>query len=655
MRRRMSRPRRRPLSSRRRSGSALVLTLMLTAVLLVSVTAMLYAVRHTSRSTSDKFAYEECYHAATAGLQMVSAWLLRPQLAASHLGEEVGTAVQGITSGTVDLSTAVILSNYSLAGMSPERMLDYYNGAYNFTAEGTRLDDGRRVIYTFPDTAGRIIVFQNDALANQTASLFDPAAENVRSYVSRLRITTPYPAGASGSTAAGLWAGEELGLRRVSLIVEAEAVTLSAGTEKRRLVQQKLLVYPPVEGSPPLSMGHAIISGAGVQVKGSSSLNVHWGPVMVTGDIDLLDIGPLDTNAKKLHAAGKFFGAGVGDEHWLKWAASGLIYHKNGGNRTPVFPDTINGVEVRDFFVQVLNGQFGENWFPDRITLTGYYNQPLMTQLVNTNNNSMPDLYAPPNNGVYTEGTGAFVQKSPAVAEQVDAMIWNTLDYATWKQFAIKKNGYLRPTVSGGSVSGYVNAEGQKLYVTPSRTLTTSPTGNTPMTNLAQLSMKPLVPASGNTADIADRILFVDTPEGTPDGTKRTITLGSNDDFFWKGLLYLNASLSTSGGGAFPTILGKNPDDYRADPVGTSTGTLIPGCYLDGALMVTGQMSRTGNAAIYGTLIATGGYGGSGGPDIYYNSRNAQGLFRGQGTHVATFQIIEGPTAELNSWPAGTQ
>src|SRR5690606_31987845 len=129
----------------------------------------------------------------------------------------------------------------TLAGMSPsDQIAEYYAGKYNsFSAAGATLSDGRRVIYNFPATNDKIIVFQNDAIALQSHSLFNPDAPNARSYISKLRITTPYPAGASGSNAAGPYMGEQLGLRRTSLIIEAEAVTKTAGVTKRRVLQQK--------------------------------------------------------------------------------------------------------------------------------------------------------------------------------------------------------------------------------------------------------------------------------------------------------------------------------------------------------------------------------------------------------------------------------
>jgi hypothetical protein len=53
------------------------------------------------------------------------------------------------------------------------------------------------------------------------------------------------------------------------------------------------------------------------------------------------------------------------------------------------------------------------------------------------------------------------------------------------------------------------------------------------------------------------------------------------------------------------------------------------------------------NGCIYGSLVAKGGYSGSGSPDIYYNSRNAGGLFRDVVDDQTIAQIITGPTTEL--------
>jgi hypothetical protein len=227
-------------------------------------------------------------------------------------------------------------------------------------------------------------------------------------------------------------------------------------------------------------------------------------------------------------------------------------------------------------------------------------------------------------------------------------MINNVLEYTTWKTFAIANNGYVRPKTGGG----YVNANGQTLYVTSGGVLTTVAPGNTAFVTLSQVTMKNLVPSNGNTYGIPDRMLFIDTPEGTINGTPVTISVNSSDNFFWKGMIYLNGNWSTSGGGAFPDVLMKDPDQYAADPTGTTTGAKIPYCYLDGLLYVTGTLDRTGNASVYGCLVTKAGYGGTGSPDIYYNTRLKSGLFSsisGSGS-LNLAEAVTGPISERNRW-----
>jgi hypothetical protein len=51
-------------------------------------------------------------------------------------------------------------------------------------------------------------------------------------------------------------------------------------------------------------------------------------------------------------------------------------------------------------------------------------------------------------------------------------------------------------------------------------------------------------------------------------------------------------------------------------------------------------------------VITKGGYGGSGSPDIYYNSRLKNGLFAnvtGGGNNLLS-QAVSGPIVELNKW-----
>jgi len=52
-------------------------------------------------------------------------------------------------------------------------------------------------------------------------------------------------------------------------------------------------------------------------------------------------------------------------------------------------------------------------------------------------------------------------------------------------------------------------------------------------------------------------------------------------------------------------------------------------------------------------VISKGGYGGGGSPDIYYNSRLKEGLFRDvQGTGQTGIMVacVSGPIQEKNGW-----
>lgn len=637
--------------SSRRRASALILTLIFAGVLAISVGSMLFSVRHLARSTSDKVAFEEAYVVGQSGLAAAKAWLINPDLAVSQLGAAAGLKLAAVTSGALALSHYVRdhrEESALLASMDSGQILSFFTPFDSGLGGGGSLDGDRVVLVEFTSPDDRLIKFRN---GQSRSSLFDPEDSTARSCVRRLRITTPFRG--SGTSAAGPFTADDL--RRVSLILEAEAVALSAGSPKTRVLQQKVLLIPGIENTkaPGLAPGAAVTAagGAGISVGGNSSLSVHWGPGWSTNNIELLDL-TLDTDdpIKVLTATGKFFGAGIdtekeGSDKWLKWQTSGLLTDSRGN---PILRDaastslthpTINGVPVTDFFVQILNGDFGPDWSPDKVQLDGDYlwkgagewASPFTGEGV---------LYDPRPEGesAWPLGSGALVQKDPSVAARIDSLIRNDLDYTAWKTYAIANNGYVRPTGSGKDAH-FVNNDGQVLYVTPDRTLTTNPEGNARLTNLDQLSMADLIPDSRNTSSIPDRILFIDTVSGTEDGPLGRVVLGSG--FFWKGLLFCMADVEASGVKASQSILMKNPDEYAQDPKGDSTGTIQKSCLMDGVLYVAGNYTCTGNGNIYGSLICRGGFTGSGTPDIWFNTRNRFGLFREPVAGVNLHELAE--------------
>lgn len=641
-------------------GSALVVTLILVGVMFFVTGLMVLHVRDLSRSSLNKMLYEEAYHAAMSGLAATKSWLMNPTIAKQQVGSTIGEKLEKITSGGLALSNYVRANRDNttlLDNMTASQIVSYFTAFDSSFGSGQTLPDGRQVIYEFTGPGGKVIHFRNDAFGNPTEKLFVSGGDGARAYVTRIRITTPYRS--SGLSPAGPYYKDDL--RKVTLIIESEGQVLGPPRSKTRIVQQKVLLMPGVDeiDQPLLSSSAGLMSGAIVTAGGTSSLNIHWGPVLSSGPIHLLGLSPLEIPSKtgdpyELEASSnKFVGAGVGTEKWVKWQTSDKLYFKQGSNVTPIFPNALNGVTVTDFFVQVLNGAFNSGTkplVPAMLKLSGDYNwtAPGQWALPTTGRGILFDPI-PDGQTLYPMGTGALVQNWPQIALEVSNTLDVALDYDFWKSFAIANNGYIRPKTGG---TGYVNEKGQTLYVTPTGMLTTVATGNTLFTSLAQISMKKLVPPSGNTSQLPDRILFIDTPQGTKNGTPVNVSLGSNDAFFWKGMIYCNGNWSTSGGGAFPTVLMKNPDEYAADPTGNSTGSLIANCYLDGLLYVTGNMSRTGNATIYGTLVTKGGYGGTGSPDIYYNSRLKKGLFAStvEQQSKVLHALISGPIAELNAW-----
>ncbi|MGI8907472.1 MAG: hypothetical protein ACR2IE_13385 [Candidatus Sumerlaeaceae bacterium] len=633
-------------------------------ILLGSVAAMLYAMRNSIRASDDRIAYEENYHCAMSGLAAAKYWLFKHGVPAkAQLAGTMGNTIDALASGSVNLSNYVrenATGSNTPYTMSGQAILQKYTQAVSTLGTGDpALPGGRRVLAQLGSDDSKLIFLRRDVPEMNTQDLFE-GTDTPRSYVSKIRFTTPY-----GNDDPTNYQPDDL--RRVSIIVEATAVTKGQGVKKVRTLQQKLLVVPVHgESEDPIlgPVAGVAFGGGAVTVTGVSSLKIHWGPVWSKANIELLQLAftPTAGTAVKTLAAGsdqqgKFYGAGTLNdglfEKWVKYQTAGLFTTTGG---TPIFKDsastsltnpTINGVPVKDLFVQIVNGSFGANWGSgtnNKLRLDGVYKDTYKTAAGVWAGAGLGPGILYDNLGAgqnqYTTGTGALVQRDASMIGKVDNLINTQLDYNTWKQFAIANNSYIRPANTG---NGFVNQVGQTLYVTPARTLSTSPTGNSALTDLKQISIPTsLIPADGNTAKLRDRILFIDNK---PNGQFGSVAIKSG--FFWKGLMYVHGGVDIQGAGASGNVLLKNPDEYKTDPTGSSTGTKIGNIIMDGVMLVEGTLSRSGNAAIYGSLVAKGGYSGNGTVDIYYNSRNAGGLFKEVVDDQTISQIITGPTMEI--------
>lgn len=688
---------------RSNAGSILILTLLLVGVLAISVAAMLGSVRHLVRNADDRIAEEECYHTAMAGLNTTKAWLMRADMATTQTGATIAGALQQITSGALDLSNYVInekkvpevIENLSLADVEAF----FSSRVPGYSGQPVPGESGRRtIIYEWGGGTDKPMVIRRGigTTGKFTAPLFNvPLGNDARSWVERIRITTPYR---------GEGTPPKDNLRMTSLIIEVEAKTVGAGVEKTRVLSGRVLVIPQREWLPPAQSGAAILSGAIVDIGGNSPLQVHWGPIWSKGNLKVLGVSYDKGNVNQANPSASIpptltFDTGTGTERytgvgnedpfgypekWLRYHAGinpngtpGLLLNKQ---NNPIFAGGAgsNNAPVRDFFVQLANHEF-THWTTGRwdTPVTGDPTVPPQTATTADDITSIgvrlrgltPDYVdgpeqVDPETGEVTDPGGrarflpggedtpygALAQGIPEVNVMIDKS-FDSLDYATWKNFAIANKGYVRP-----AGNYFVNATGQRLYVTPQRTLTVVDNGN-PFTDLKQLSMKALLPADGNTAALPDRILFIDTIEGTENGTRVEVKFNSSTEFFWKGMIFINGDVVIGGAGQMPTIWAKNPDEYNISPPDKDSkglGNYIERCFLDGILRVTGRVTKQGNPALYGSIVvgnrdSQASFGSGGGPEVFYNPRCKDGLFRDPQDPLE-FGIVSGPIVELASY-----
>lgn len=679
--------------ARRQTGSIMVLTLSLAGVLAMALGVMLYNVSNLARSTNDKIAYEEAYHVAVGGCNMAKAWLMNPALAKQHLGAELGTQFEAVTTGGLAFSRFVHDNNTNAAflnSMTSDDIMSYYTSVYTPDGvapltSGRSLEDAadRKVILEVGEEDGnKAICFENDVLSTPTGTMFLTGGTAPRSYVDRIKITTPYRG--QGVAATGSFAPDDV--RYVTVIIEAQGIAIGAsGVTKKRTVQEKILIVPFVVSQPVAQSGAAIVGGGALTVQGSSHMNVYWGAVWGKSSLQLLNLS-YSPATRTLNAAAKYDGAGLLDgqgrlDKWVRWQAAGQLINEN---NNPIFPSsaifsvnagTTTYYPVTDFFAQLMNNTFSSAGLNQTsLLMTGDYTMNLNAAGAIGGNAATEE--ESPGFGVYLDGmpygapnyqlgNGGLVQNMASVGAKVDAVSSGTVGlggYTTWKNYAIMNNGYMRPN---SDASQWFNNSGLRLYITTdthgNNVLTTTPNG-TPLSDpFSQLNMASLVgttPTGNNgghlTWDLPDRILFIDSSTGQYNGPMPDLpgqdyyVPGSN--FFWKGMLYVNGNFDTGGAGSSPTVLLKNPDDYNTDPTGLSTGVGVSNCYLDGMLIVTGDFNRQGNSALYGAVVCKSTADAGGSPYIYYNTRTSNpGLFAASSGGLPR-RTISGPIIEINTY-----
>jgi hypothetical protein len=141
--------------------------------------------------------------------------------------------------------------------------------------------------------------------------------------------------------------------------------------------------------------------------------------------------------------------------------------------------------------------------------------------------------------------------------------------------------------------------------------------------------------------EIADRanapydLAFIDTIDGNPpaaDGSNLSTIKSSGQGTGLKGIYWIGANFQQSGSGMPHTLTGAEKPD------GSTTN--LEGIYLDGILYTAGRLDLGGNAGIYGSIIANGGFFTNGTPNIYYNHKLMDGFELDKGNLGSVFRVV---------------
>lgn len=129
-------------------------------------------------------------------------------------------------------------------------------------------------------------------------------------------------------------------------------------------------------------------------------------------------------------------------------------------------------------------------------------------------------------------------------------------------------------------------------------------------------------------------LAFIDTTDQNPpeaNGSNLATIHVSGNSQGLKGFLYINANFDASGVGSPPSLTAVNPntDNYET----------LEKMFLDGVIYAAGTINMSGNAGVYGSIVAERGFVGGGTPDIYYNTDLADGLDLGGGNLGSPFII----------------
>lgn len=676
-------------STYRQKGSALLVTLVMGGLIAFAVGLMLMHVTQQVRSTQDRMGFEEAWHTGLAGINAIKAYIVT-QDKSTTVARQLGGTVQydppvlsglagdlaRVTSGAIEQANYVAENESNPSLFVNMKAADIFNKWYKIQgltvpSDGTINENGlqRQVLFqTYvtsserPSNGQTVIALPNDLSGSAAEQIFQNATPaNARSFVTRIRVTTPYR---PGGTSTGV-VGKPDDLTQTTLIVEAEGIALPSnknldmafagmgGGAKRRILAEKIQVLAQdlnttTIPTPPLKPGAAIIARGTVTHIGESHFNVAWGPVWSKGAIKLLKFQPsyfkgvFSMSPQKVKSAG----AGIDGDKWLKYVSAGLLTNDGSPLFTGLSPTT------QDLFVEAYQGLLkdagGKSIPKENVDLQPGYDNNYNGVTGGVPDWALPDpkglnvfVADPDNAGNIAIGTGALVQNWPGVNALIDAQTNQLQTSETFFRNLAKLNGtyFSYDTATGKySGSGLFGASWDDV--------------------LAKIDKTSLLGGQTNPYVVPDGVLFVESNATGAVSTYPTINVNSGSALFWRGLMYLkNMNINSTGAGKLADVHMQNPDQFAADPDSAghlgSQGTNVSNCFLDGILFTNGMAGGTGNISIYGCVITIGGWENGGTPSIYYNPRLKKGMFFTETVtsgKKAITNILSSALFERHSW-----
>ena len=303
---------------------------------------------------------------------------------------------------------------------------------------------------------------------------------------------------------------------------------------------------------------------------------VYWGPAWAMGDIYLPAISQvegaysLDYNGQGITPATL-----AGWDPWLKIKAKGYVYINN-GNFT-------NGSD---------NGSKTDTLLPT----DSNYEKPWINMATPKQDSKK-----------YQIGKKWIYQ------HQAD-LDFAPYDYEQYKDYAKDQGGY------------YITDEDGKIYY-----------ANNKGADGKYIPTNEVDPSTEFKCDIPDadngpyRIIFIDTVnqlEPATDGSNMCVIKYSGTVPHSKGVFYCANNLDLGGVGIAPSVTNAR------DPNGNPPPTDLTKVFHQGLLYTSGYLEGAGNGTVYGSCVVKGGYGSSGCPTVYYDSRLKDGTLMPTGPDV---------------------